>query len=44
MSGSRQPEHVSRAYELGANAYLFKPVDAREFKEELAACAAFGLG
>src|ERR1051326_143131 len=27
VSGSRSPDHVSRAYLLGANAYLFKPVN-----------------
>jgi CheY-like chemotaxis protein len=41
VAGSRLPEHVTRAYELGANAYLFKPVDAREFKERLAAFGTF---
>jgi CheY-like chemotaxis protein len=41
VAGSRLPEHVTRVYELGANAYLFKPVDAREFKESLAAIGTF---
>ena len=30
VSGSDQPSDINRAYELGANAYMVKPVDYRE--------------
>jgi CheY-like chemotaxis protein len=31
LSSSRQPEDINRAYELGANSYLVKPVVFEEF-------------
>jgi CheY-like chemotaxis protein len=30
VSSSHQPDDINRAYELGANAYMVKPVDFRE--------------
>ncbi|TYL40268.1 response regulator [Natronococcus pandeyae] len=33
FSSSRAPEDVRRAYELGANAYLSKPIDPDELEE-----------
>ena len=37
MSSSSQREDVDRAYALGANSYLVKPVDWPEFKERIQA-------
>jgi CheY-like chemotaxis protein len=41
FTSSKNLEDVRRAYELGANAYLVKPVDYHEIQASLRALAAF---
>ncbi|HEY0477828.1 MAG TPA: response regulator [Kofleriaceae bacterium] len=43
LTASREDEDLARAYALGANAYLRKPVDFAEFAEATKALAAFWL-
>jgi CheY-like chemotaxis protein len=43
LTASREDEDLIRAYSLGANAYLRKPVDFAEFSESAKALAAFWL-
>jgi CheY-like chemotaxis protein len=43
MTSSRQERDLARCYELGANAYLVKPVDFRRFVQCLAQVAGFWL-
>ena len=43
LTASREDEDLLRAYSLGANAYLRKPVDFAEFSESAKALAAFWL-
>ena len=43
LTASGQDEDLARAYSLGANAYLRKPVDFSEFSEAAKAVAAFWL-
>ena len=35
MSGSELEQDVRRAYELGANIYMTKPIDWRAFREQM---------
>jgi CheY-like chemotaxis protein len=35
MSGSQSPQDMKRAYELGANSYLVKPVNWDEFRQRM---------
>lgn len=35
LTSSREDPDVSRSYELGANSYIVKPVDFRQFKEAI---------
>lgn len=44
MSASTQPEDIRRSYELGANAYIRKPIELDEFRQSAKALAAFWLG
>jgi len=44
LSSSKQDEDVRRSYELGANSYVRKPVDFREFVEATRLLAAYWLG
>ena len=37
LSGSNIPEHLARAYALGANACLAKPIEWHKFQQRLAA-------
>jgi len=41
MSSSDSPEEVTRAYRLGANSYLIKPVNWEEFRERIKVLAAY---
>jgi DNA-binding NarL/FixJ family response regulator len=41
MSSSDSPEEVNRAYRLGANSYLIKPVNWEEFRERIKTVAAY---
>lgn len=41
MSSSALPEDVERAYSLGVNSYLVKPVDWHEFKERIKTIGAY---
>jgi CheY-like chemotaxis protein len=41
LSTSGRPEHVTRAYELGANGYLVKAFDWHEFREQIRGLSAF---
>jgi two-component system response regulator len=43
LTASREDEDLSRAYSLGANAYLRKPVDFAEFQEAAKALGTFWL-
>jgi len=43
LTASREDEDLTRAYSLGANAYLRKPVDFVEFSEAAKTLAAFWL-
>lgn len=43
LTASGQDEDLARAYSLGANAYLRKPVDFSEFSEAAKAVATFWL-
>jgi two-component system response regulator len=43
LTASREDEDLSRAYSLGANAYLRKPVDFSEFQDAAKALGAFWL-
>jgi CheY-like chemotaxis protein len=43
LTASREDEDLTRAYELGANAYLRKPVDFAEFADAAKALVAFWL-
>ena len=43
LTASREDEDLLRAYSLGANAYLRKPVDFAEFSDSAKALAAFWL-
>jgi len=43
LTASREDEDLIRAYSLGANAYLRKPVDFAEFSEAAQALTAFWL-
>jgi CheY-like chemotaxis protein len=43
LTASREDEDLVRAYSLGANAYLRKPVDFAEFTDAARALAAFWL-
>jgi two-component system response regulator len=43
LTASREDEDLARAYALGANAYLRKPVDFAEFADAAKALAAFWL-
>jgi CheY-like chemotaxis protein len=44
LTASREEQDVRRSYELGANAYLRKPVDFLEFAETAKVIGAFWLG
>jgi DNA-binding response OmpR family regulator len=41
MSSSDSPEEVNRAYKLGANSYLIKPVNWEEFRERIKTVATY---
>jgi len=41
MSSSDSPEEVNRAYRLGDNSYLIKPVNWEEFRERIKTVAAY---
>ena len=41
FSSSREEEDIARSYELGANAYVVKPVDFREYAAALKDMASF---
>jgi len=43
LTASRQDEDLTRAYSLGANAYLRKPVDFAEFQDIARALSTFWL-
>jgi two-component system response regulator len=43
LTASRQDEDLTRAYSLGANAYLRKPVDFTEFQDIARALSTFWL-
>jgi two-component system, response regulator len=43
MSSSRMPEDVERAYELGANSFVTKPLDFEEFTEAVRAVGVYWL-
>ena len=44
LTSSRQPSDVNRAYDLGVNAYLVKPVSFDRLLEMITAIEAFWLG
>lgn len=44
LTASREEQDVRRSYELGANAYLRKPVDFLEFAETAKVIGSFWLG
>jgi CheY-like chemotaxis protein len=43
LTSSNQPSDVRRAYALGANSYLVKPVDFDRFRELMTAAARYWL-
>jgi two-component system response regulator len=43
LTSSRQPEDVARAYELGANGYVCKPVESDAFLEAVRTIGAYWL-
>lgn len=43
LTSSRQPEDVARAYELGANGYVCKPVESEAFFEAVRTIGAYWL-
>jgi CheY-like chemotaxis protein len=43
LTSSRQQEDIDRAYDLGANSYLVKPVDLHEFTELIRSVVTYWL-
>ncbi len=40
-ANSKDPEHIQRGYDIGAENYLFKPIDPEELKQKIEAALKF---